>query len=83
MQMKDLSDREVYRLIELYFKHNTEFLDMLTIEDFTEQYCRKCDNCGRVICILDMCDECDEEKEENNEFRDFEENKDYYLHGIR
>ena len=81
MQIKDLSGSEVRRLIELYFKHNKEFLDLLTIEDFTEQFCRKCDNCGRVICVLDDCEECDEEGEEN-EFQEFELNKEYYVYGL-
>lgn len=82
MQIKDLSGSEVRRLIELYFKHNKEFLDLLTIEDFTEQFCRKCDNCGRVICILDDCEECDEEIEEDNEFREFEEHKERILYNL-
>lgn len=81
MQIKDLSGSEVRRLIELYFKHNKEFLDLLTIEDFTEQFCRKCDNCGRVICLLDNCEECDEEKGEN-EFWEFELNKERILYDI-
>lgn len=82
MQIKDLSGSEVRILIELYFKHNKEFLDLLTIEDFTEQFCRKCDNCGRIICILDDCEECDGEEEQENEFQEFELNKEKILYNL-
>lgn len=81
MQIKDLDNKEVRRLIDLYFEHKNEFLGLLTIEDFTEQFCRKCDNCGRVICILDDCKECDEEEQEN-EFWEFELNKERILYDI-
>lgn len=83
MQIKDLNKKDINRIIDLYLEHKKEFYDYktLTIEDFSEQFCHRCDTCGRVICILDDCKECDEEEQEN-EFWEFELNKERILYDI-
>ena len=84
MQINNLTKNELNTLMELYLEHKKDFYDYkeLTIEDFAEQFCRRCDTCGRIICVLDMCEECDEKEEEDNEFAEFELNKEHILYGI-
>lgn len=83
MQISNLTKNEINIIMELYLEHKHDFYDYkeLTIEDFAEQFCHRCDTCGRIICVLDMCEECDKEKNEN-EFWEFELNKEHILYGI-
>ena len=81
MIFDDLNKTEINYVIDSYFEHKHEFIGLLTIEDFLQQFCRRCDTCNRVICILDMCEECDIDRKEN-EFQEFELNKEYYVYGI-
>ena len=81
MKFNDLNKAEINYIIDSYFEHKCEFIDLLTIEDFLQQFCRRCDTCNKVICIFDMCEECDVEKRDN-EFQEFELNKEYYVYGI-
>lgn len=81
MQIRDLKKNDMNRVIELYDIHKNEFDETPTIEEFAEEFCHKCNTCGRIICVLDMCEECDVEKEEN-EFEEFERNKEHYVYGL-
>ena len=83
MSIHELKDNEMNEVIEYYFKHKKEFYEYqnVTIEDFCEQFCHRCDTCGRVICVLNKCEECDIEKYDN-EFLEFELNKEYYVYGL-
>lgn len=81
MNISNLSEKDLDLLIELYLNNRNKFIGICTLEDFFEQFCHKCDTCGRLICILDMCEECDVIKEEN-EFQEFELNKEYYVYGL-
>lgn len=81
MRFDSLDKAEINYVIDSYLRHKREFIDLLTIEDFLQQFCRRCDMCNRVICILDMCEECDVEKGDN-QFQEFELNKEYYVYKI-
>lgn len=79
--MKNLHGKELDRVIELYINHRKEFIDICTLEAFYEQFCHKCDKCGKIICILDMCEECDVNKYDND-FQEFELNKEHYVYNL-
>lgn len=81
MNICGLTNKDINIVIDLYFKHKKEFYDLITIEDFYEQFCNKCLTCGRIICVLDMCEECDNKKEEN-EFQEFELDKEHYIYNL-
>ncbi len=82
MQMKELNKRDMNILIELYIDFKKDFVDMITIEEFMQQYCRRCDNCNDIICILKGCDECKSTKEFDYELEYFDRNKEHYVYGI-
>lgn len=83
MQIKDLDKKDMIRVIELYFEHKKDFYEseLLTIEDFVEQFCYRCDNCGNIICNLDDVCECEEEINETG-FEKFDLYKDTCLYGL-
>lgn len=82
MKINELNKREINIVIDLYLEHKHEFYESkyLTIEDFYEQCCHRCDKCDNIVYYLDNCEEC--LVEEENEFGEFEANRDYYLYGI-
>lgn len=81
MQIKKLSNKEWDTIIELYIENRKEFDDIITIEEFAQQYCHRCDDCGNIICILKGCGECkDEEIDKDWEY--FDSNKEHYVYGL-
>lgn len=84
MQIKNLDKKEINRIIDLYLEHKKDFYDykILTIEDFSEQFCHKCDTCGRIVCVLDKCKECDNRKEIDKDWEYFDRNKEHYVYEL-
>ena len=82
MKFSDLNEKDLRYVIESYIKHKREFIGLCTLEDFLEQYCHRCDTCGRVICILDMCEECDNSYEFDKDFEYFDREKEHYVYGL-
>ena len=81
MQISELKNNEMSIVIELYETHKKDFYEPITIEEFCEQFCHRCDTCKRIIYIEDMCEECDCPKYEN-EFQEFDNNKEKILYGL-
>lgn len=84
MQISNLTKSEINTIIDLYIYHKKDFIDSkrLTIEDFIEQFCHKCDNCGKIICILDMCEECGTKREIDKDLELFDREKEHYVYGL-
>lgn len=82
MQINKLKENELDSVIEFYIKHKKDFVGLCTIEDFSEQFCHKCDTCGRIVCVLDMCEECDIEKNIDEEWERFDREKEHYIYGL-
>lgn len=82
MQIKELNENDLCYVIESYIKHRKEFVDLCTLEDFSEQYCHRCDTCGKVICVLDMCEECNDNQEFDKDFEYFDREKEHYVYGL-
>ena len=77
----NIHGKDLDRVVELYIQHRKEFKGICNIEDFYEQFCHKCDTCGKIVSILDMCEECDVKKDKND-FQEFELNKEKILYNL-
>lgn len=81
MSLKDLNKKDLKILIDSYISHKKEFRYGCTIEDFFEQFCNICENCGNLVCILDSCEKCDSYKKEIDEdFELFDIYKEHYVY---
>lgn len=81
MVIKDLDKKDINRVIELYFEYKNEFSELIAIEDFLDQFCHRCDDCGVIICNLGDGCECEEKMEETG-FEKFDLYKDTCLYDL-
>ena len=84
MEIKELHKQDLDFVIESYIKHRHEFIDLCTLEDFAEQYCHRCDNCGHIICLIDyeICPECRNREDIDRDFEIFDREKEHYVYNI-
>ena len=81
MRIAELKKNDMAIVLEYYDNHKNEFEDNITVEEFIEEFCKRCDTCGKIICVLDMCKECDCIEETDKDFEYFDRNKEYYVYG--
>lgn len=82
MQICDLSKNDINDILYYYFEHKKDFKTSLYFEDFIEEFCHRCDSCGKVICNLNGCEECDSKKEIDDDWEYFDRNKEHYVYGL-
>lgn len=92
MTIKTLSKKDLEKVIELYIKERDSLYSLVSLEEFVEEYVKKCSFCGEFF-VTDMndtmCEECEDflQKENNHDEDDFdtgffEANKEQYLYNI-
>ena len=92
MTIKTLSKRDLETVIKLYIEERDSFCELVSLEEFVEEYVKKCEHCGEFF-VTDMnytvCEDCEYliEKENEREEDDFatgyfEANKEHYIYNM-
>lgn len=54
MKIKELNEKELQEVTNLYVKERDNFCWLVSIEEFVKDYVRKCDACGKFVVVEDV-----------------------------
>lgn len=57
IKMNELNEKELQEVVELWIETRDSFCWLITLEEFVNDYVRRCENCGEFIVLGDADDE--------------------------
>lgn len=57
IKMNELNEKELQEVVELWIETRDSFCWLITLEEFANDYVRRCENCGEFIVLGDADDE--------------------------
>lgn len=57
IKMNELNEKELQEVVELWIETRDSFCWLITLEEFVNDYVRRCENCGQFIVLADPDDE--------------------------